>query len=144
MIKHTITDQMKDAMRARNGVKLETLRYVLSQIKYKEIEEHRELTDDEAIGVLANEVKKRKEAIKLFRDSGRDQLVAEEEEKLTTITSLLPTQMSREEIETLVTAAIAKVGNANMGVIMKEVVPATRGRADGSVVSEIVKEKMAQ
>ena len=135
---------MKDAMRARNGVKLETLRYVLSQIKYKEIEEHRELTDDETIGVLANEVKKRKEAIKLFRDSGRDQLVAEEEEKLTTITSLLPSQMSREEIEALVDAAIAKVGKANMGAIMKELMPTTRGRADGSLVSEIVKEKMAQ
>ncbi len=142
MMKQTITDQMKDAMRARNAVKLETLRYILAQVKYKEIDEHRELTEDEAMGVLANEVKKRKEAIKLFKDSGRDQLVIEEEEKLATITSLLPPQMSREEIEKLVDAAIAKVGASNIGMIMKELMPATRGKADGSLVNEIVKVKM--
>lgn len=142
-IKQTITDQMKEAMRARDAVKLETLRYVLSQLKYSEIEKHRDLSDDEMLGVLANEVKKRKEAIKLFKDSGRDQLVTEEEEKLTTITSLLPAQLTREEVETLVDTAIAKVGVANIGAIMKELLPHTKGRADGSMVSEIVKAKMS-
>lgn len=144
MIKQTITSQMKDAMRARDAVKLETLRYVLSQIKYSEIDKKRDLTDDEIIGVLANEVKKRKEAIKLFADSGRDQLVSEEEVKLGTITSLLPEQLSQEEVERIVDEAILKVGKANMGMIMKEVSPQTRGRADGSMVSAIVKERMSK
>lgn len=144
MIKLTITSQMKDAMRAHDAIKLETLRYVLSQIKYSEIDKKRELSDDEVIGVLANEVKKRKEAIKLFKDSGRDQLVTEEEEKLTTITSLLPAQLTRDEVQALVDDVIARVGKANMGAIMKELSPQTRGRADGSMVSEIVKTKMTE
>ncbi len=143
MIKTLITDQMKDAMRAHEKTKLETLRFVLSQLKYAEIEKRRELTEDEALSVLANEVKKRREAIKLFGDSGRQQLVTEEQEKLAVITSLLPPQMSREEIEELVDEAIAKVGKSNMGVIMKELMPRVKGRSDGSLVSEIVKQKMA-
>ncbi len=142
MLKNTITEQIKTAMRAHEKLTLETLRFVLSQIKYSEIEKRRELTDEEAIAVLSNEVKKRREAIKLFKDSGRNELVTEEEAKLAVITSLLPEQMSAEAIEKLVEAAIAKVGKGNMGVIMKELMPQVRGRADGSLVSEIVKKKM--
>lgn len=142
MLKNEITEQMKTAMRARDTVTLETLRYVLSQIKYAEIDKRRELTEDEALSVLANEVKKRREAIKLFQDSGRNELVAEEETKLKVITSLLPEQMSREEIEKLVDAAVAKVGKGNMGAVMKELMPQVRGRADGALVSEIVKSRI--
>lgn len=142
MLKNQITEQMKTAMRERQMMALETLRYLLSQIKYVEIEKHRELTDEEALQVLGGEVKKRRDAIRLFRDSGRDQLVSEEEEKLKIITSLLPEQMSRGEIEKLVDAAVAKVGKGNMGAVMKELMPQTRGRADGALVSEIVKSKI--
>jgi uncharacterized protein YqeY len=142
MIKQTIMSEMKDAMRAHDSVKLETLRYILSQIKYSEIDKKRELTDDENIAVLANEVKKRKEAISLFASSGRDQLVTEEQQKLETITSLLPAQLTRDEIEVIIDEAISRVGKANMGAVMKEVTPQTRGRADGSLVSEIVKAKI--
>lgn len=133
---------MKDAMRARDKMTLETLRYALSQIKYVEIEKRRELTEDEILGILGNEVKKRREAIKLFKDSGRDQLVTEEEEKLKVITSLLPAQMDREEIEKLVDEAIAKVGKGNLGAVMRELMPKVKGKADGSLVSEIVKKKI--
>ncbi len=142
MLKNQIMDQMKTAMRSRDAVALETLRYVLSQIKYGEIDKHRELTEEETLGVLSNEVKKRKDAIKLFKDSGRDQLVSEEEVKLKVITSLLPEQMSAAEIEKLVDAAVAKVGKGNIGAVMKELMPQVRGRADGSLVNEIVKQKI--
>lgn len=142
MLKTKILDHMKVAMRARNAVELETLRYLLSQIKYSEIDKKRELTDDEAISVLSNEVKKRREAIKLFTESGRNELVTEEEEKLKVITSLLPEQMSRSEVEKIVDEVIAKVGNENMGVVMKELMPLVRGKADGTMVSEIVKSKI--
>ncbi|HSW89425.1 MAG TPA: GatB/YqeY domain-containing protein [Patescibacteria group bacterium] len=142
MIKSTIQDQMKDAMRARDSVKLETLRFVLSGMKYEEIEKHRELTDEEAIDVLSREVKKRREAIELFRTSGRDQMVADEESKLAVIMTLLPTQFSKEEVEKIVEAAIAKVGKENFGAIMKEVTPQTKGKADGKMVSDVVKAKL--
>lgn len=142
MIKDQIMTDMKTAMRERNAVVLETLRYILSQIKYVEIDKQRQLTEDEVLGVLSTEVKKRRDAIKLFRDSGRDQLVTEEEEKLKVITSLLPAQLSAEEIEKLVDSAVAKVGKGNFGAVMKELMPQVRGKADGSLVSEIVKKKI--
>jgi len=144
MIRDKITQQVKDAMRAKDAVKLETLRFVLSGIKYVEIEKQRELTDAEIIDVLGKEVKKRKEAIELFRSSGRTELVSEEEGKLVFIISLLPEQMSREEVEAAVDAAIAKVGKDNMGLIMKELMPTVKGKADGKLVSDIVKERMGQ
>jgi uncharacterized protein len=142
MIKQHITDQIKDAMRSHDARKLETLRFLLSQIKYVEIDKREELSDEAIIGVIANEVKKRKDAIKLFKDSGRDELVREEEEKLVTIMQFLPEQMSREEVEKLVDAAIAKVGTGNMGLVMKELMPQVKGKADGSMVSEVVKAKL--
>jgi uncharacterized protein len=142
MIKQQITDQIKDAMRSHDAVKLETLRFILSQIKYVEIDKHQELNDEAIIGVISNEVKKRRDAIKLFKDSGRDQLVSEEEEKLVTIMQFLPEQMSREEVEKLVDEAIAKVGTSNMGLVMKELMPQVKGKADGSMVSEVVKSKL--
>lgn len=143
MIKQTIVDQIKDAMRAHRQMELGTLRYILSQIKYKEIDKKRELHEDEVIDVLSSEVKKRRDAIKLFKDSGRDELVTEEEKKLVVITSLLPAQMSEEEVASLVELAIQKVGRENMGLVIKEVIPQVKGRADGSMVSRLVKEKMS-
>ncbi|PWU23599.1 glutamyl-tRNA amidotransferase [Candidatus Cerribacteria bacterium 'Amazon FNV 2010 28 9'] len=142
MIRQQITDQLKDAMRAHDGVKLETLRYVLSQIKYVEIDKKHELSDDEVISVCANEVKKRREAIELFKKSGRDELVREEDAKLAIILALMPKQLTRDEIITLVDDAIAKIGKENMGALMKVLQPQVKGKADGKLVSEIVKERM--
>ena len=143
MIKQQIQDQMKEAMRSHDKVKLETLRYVLSQIKYREIEKRDTLTDEEEIEVLTREVKKRRDAIELFRKSGREVLVVEEEVKLTVITALLPAQMSAEEIQKIVTAAVAKVGKNNMGLVMKEIMSQVKGKADGKLVSGLVKRSLS-
>jgi uncharacterized protein YqeY len=142
MIRTQITDQMKDAMRSHDKVKLDTLRFVLSQIKYVEIDKHRELEDAEIIDVLVSEVKKRREAITLFKNSGRDQMVTEEEAKLAVITSLLPSQLSEDEVNELIDTAIAKVGK-NMGLVMKELSSQIKGRADGKLVSELVRARIA-
>lgn len=143
MIQTTITDQIKDAMRAKDSVRLETLRYVLSQIKYAQIDKHRELTDDEIIGVLSNEVKKRRDAIQMFKDSGRTELVDEENTKLAVIVALLPAQLSTEEITALVKETIAASEDKSFGSIMKQVSAKTRGKADGKMVSEVVKQQLA-
>lgn len=141
-IQKTIQDQLKDAMRAKDSVKLETLRYVLSELKYSQIEKQRDLTDEESIEVLSREVKKRRDAIDLFHKSGREELVEEEKAKLTFITSLLPAQMEASDIETIVDEVITSVGKENMGQVMKEVMTRVKGKADGRMVSEIVQAKM--
>lgn len=141
-IQKTIQDQLKDAMRARDSVKLETLRYILSELKYAQIAKQAELSDDECIEVLGREVKKRKDAIDLFHKSGREELVDEEKAKLVFITSLLPAQLESSAIETVVDEVITKLGKENMGMVMKEVMARVKGRADGRMVSEIVQAKM--
>ncbi len=141
-IQQTIQSQLKDAMRARDAVKLETLRYVLSELKYSQIEKQHELSDEEAIEVLSREVKKRKDAIELFHNSGREELVTEEKAKLEFITTLLPEQLSEEAIATVVDEVIASVGKENMGMVMKEVMAKLKGKADGCSVSQIVQTKM--
>jgi uncharacterized protein len=143
MIMQQIQDQIKDAMRAKDSVQLETLRYILSGIKYVQIEKQRDLTDDEILDVLAKEVKKRKDAIELFQKSGRDGLVQEEETKLQYIKALLPAQLPREVVEKIVDEVIARSGKENMGVVIKEVMAQVKGKADGRMVSDLVREKLA-
>ena len=143
MLMGTIQNQIKDAMRAKDSVQLETLRYVLSTIKYVQIEKQRELTDEEIIEVLGKEVKKRKEAIDLFRKSGRDVLVTEEEQKLVFISRLLPEQLSQDEVTKVVGEVVASVGKENMGMVMKEVMARVKGKADGKMVSDIVRAQLA-
>lgn len=143
MLMQTIREQIKAAMRSKEAVKLDTLRFVLSTLKYKEIEVQRELTDDEILDTLGKEVKKRRDAIALFAQSGRTALVAEEEEKLAIILELLPAQMSQTEIESVIDDEIAVVGTANMGMLMKAVLAKVKGRADGKLVSDLVRQKIA-
>lgn len=142
MIKQTIQEQMKDAMRARDSVGLETLRFILSQIRYAEINGKKELTDAEIIDLLQKEVKRRKEAIELFRSSERIELVNEEEAKLTYITTLLPKQLSTQEIEAIIDECIAQHQDKNFSSVMKDVMAKVRGVADGKLVSELVTKKL--
>lgn len=142
MLMQTIREQIKDAMREKATVKLDTLRYILSTLKYVEIEKQRELTDEEIIETVGKEVKKRRDAIELFKSSGRTTLVIEEEEKLAIIMTLLPAQMSEAEVSAVVDEVIAHVGTANMGLLMKEVLSKVKGKADGRTVSDIVKKKV--
>lgn len=144
MVFSLIQDQIKDAMRAKDAQRLETLRYVLSQLKYAQIEKRNDLTDDESLSVLSKEVKKRRDAIELFQKSGRLELVKEEEEKLAVITALLPEQMSTQEIEQIVRSVIAREAGAQMGLIIKTVMQETKGRADGKIVSQIVQTALKQ
>lgn len=142
MIKEQIQSQLKEAMKARDSVKLETLRFLLSELKYAEIALQHELTEEEELQVLSKEVKKRTDAVQLFNDSGRDQLVTEEEAKLVFIRSFLPAQLSAQELEVIVDDVIADVPDHSFGSVMKEVVARTKGRADGKTISSLVKAKL--
>lgn len=138
----TIQNQLKDAMRAKDAVKLETLRYVLSELKYSQIAKQHELSDEEATDVLSKEVKKRKDAVELFRNSGRLELVEQEEAKLIHITALLPEQLSEEVVAAIVDEVIAAEGKSNMGAVMKGVMARVKGKADGRMISTLVQTKL--
>lgn len=139
-----ISDDLKLALKAREISRTSFLRFVLSQIKNKEIEnkgrgESSELTDQEVIDVLTKERKKRKEALFMFKSNGRDDLVRKEEEELVFFDDYLPKEISEDEIKKIVDD-IFNSGAKDFSDLMKATMQAVKGKADGKVVSEIVKE----
>ena len=136
-----IQGQIKEAMKARESVRLESLRFVWSRIKELEIDKKSDLNQEEVMAVVIKEVKSRKEAIEQFKGAGRDDLVSQEEEKLVFLTDLLPEMMSREEVEKIVEEVLSS-GNTDFGAVMGQVMGKVKGKADGKVVSEVVREKI--
>lgn len=141
MLRVTIQEQLKAAMKARDTVKLEALRFVWSEIKNREIDKHAELTDEEVIQLLQKEVKNREEAIGQFKQAGRDDLVQSEEAKLTVIKAFLPEQMGRAELEGVVQAVI-DAGVTDFGQVMREVMGKVKGKVDGKLVADVVRQKI--
>ena len=145
-LKAQLLQDMKEAMRARDKVRLSTIRMINSLIKNAEIEKRGELTDDEIIQLLMKYAKQRKEAIEMYEKGGRQDLVEKEKAELAVVESYLPKQMSEEEIRELVKEAIEATGASSpkdIGKVMQHVMPKVKGRADGSVVNKIVREMLA-
>lgn len=142
MLRQRIHDDMIVAMKAKEPVKLETIRFIWSEIKNTEIDAKHELDDPEVTQLLFKEVKKRQEAIELMTKGGRAELAAADQVKLDQIKTYLPELMSRGEIETLVAEAIS-TGAKDMGTVMRYLSPKTKGKADGKLVSDIVREKLS-
>jgi len=145
-LKAQLLQDMKDAMRAKDKVRLSTIRMINSLIKNAEIEKRGELTDDEIIQLLMKYAKQRKEAIEMYEKGGRQDLVEKEKAELAVVESYLPKQMSEEEIRKLVKEAIEVTGASSpkdIGKVMQHVMPKVKGRADGSVVNKIVREMLA-
>ena len=143
--KERLAADMKEAMKSKDKLKLSTIRLIRSEIKNAEIEKGELLTEDEVTGVLARELKKRRESIVLYDEGGRPELAEKEGEEATVLEEYLPEQLSSKEIEELVDEAIAATGAESvkeMGKVMGALMPKLRGRADGTVVSNIVKEKL--
>ncbi len=141
----TLADQVKDdlasAMRAGERERVGRLRLVLSELQ----KAAKEGNDDE-VGVLRRERKRRLDAAAQFRDAGRDDLVAAEEEEAALIAAYLPAELPDEELEALVAAAVAEAGATSpkdMGAVMKLVMPRVGGKADGRRVSAAVREILA-
>ncbi len=142
-LKERLKADMKEAMKAKDKVKLSTIRMINSLIKNAEIEKRGELTDEEIIQLLMKYAKQRKESIEMYEKGGRQDLVEKEKAELAVVESYLPKQMSEEEIREVVKQTIEEVGASSvkdMGKVMKAVMPKVKGRADGSVVNRIVKE----
>ena len=145
-LKAQLLQDMKEAMKARDKVRLSTIRMINSLIKNAEIEKRGELTDNEIIQLLMKYAKQRKEAIEMYGKGGRQDLVEKEKAELAVVESYLPEQMSEEKIRELVKEAIEATGASSpkdIGKVMQHVMPRVRGRADGSAVNKIVREMLA-
>ena len=141
-----IEDEIKEAMKARDAERRDALRLIVNALKGSEKELQRPLSDDEELQVLQRERKKRVEAADAFRAGGRVEQAAAEERELSILEEFMPEPLSEEEIEEIIDDAIAEVGAtsmADLGRVMADVMPQVAGRADGSYVSQLVREKLA-
>ncbi|KKN65153.1 hypothetical protein LCGC14_0484620 [marine sediment metagenome] len=140
-----IKNDLKDAMLSKEKLKVSTLRLLLSSIKYRQIEKGEELDDNEIIAVLSTEVKKRRESAEEYSKAERKELAEKEEAEIKVIEKYLPEQMTDDEITKLIDQAIDDTGaesKKDMGKVMQQLMPKTKGRADGRKVSQIVTEKL--
>jgi uncharacterized protein len=144
-LRERLSDEMKEAMKAKDSLRLSSIRLIRSAVKNKDIELKREIAEQEIVEVIATLVKQRRESIRLFSEAGRQDLVEKEEKELAVLLGFLPQQLSREAVAELVDRAIAECGaqgGKDMGRVMKALMPHVAGRADGKMVSDIVKEKL--
>ncbi len=141
-----IEGELKDAMLARDAGRRDALRLILNALKGSEKELQRPLSEEEELQVLQRERKRRVEAAEAFRSGGRDEQADLEERELEILEEFMPEPLSEDEIEEIVDDVIAEVGAtsmADLGRVMADVMPQIAGRADGSQVSQIVREKLA-
>jgi uncharacterized protein YqeY len=141
-----LEDDLKQAMVARDAQRRDALRLILASLRSAEKELQRPLHDDEELQVLQRERKRRVEAAEAFRAAGREEQAENEEQELNVLEEFMPAPLSDDEIEEIIDDAIAEVGATSMrdlGRVMADVMPQVSGRADGSVVSQLVREKLA-
>lgn len=145
-IQERLTEAMKVAMKAKDSLRLNTIRMMRTAIKNREIDTRGELSETEAISILSTLVKQRRESAEAFRTGGRAELAAKEEQELVIIQEFLPAQLDEAGISALIEKAVLETGAASpkdMGKVMKLVSAQTTGRADGRLVSELVKARLA-
>ena len=138
---------MRDAMRARDEMRTQTLRMAMAAAHNQKIAKGRDLSDDEVIDVLTRQVKQRRESIAMYRDAGRDDRAAAEESEAAILAEFLPEQLGEPEIEALARAAIGATGAAgpgDLGRVMGALSQQTKGRADGRVVSDVVRRLLTE
>lgn len=164
MLKDKIQEDLKTALKEGKKAETSVLRLLLAainnretekrtkiwkskpELKTEELEKESQLTDEEITEVISSESKKRREAVGLYEKGGRPELAEKEKEELEILKSYLPEQLSEEEIKKLVKEAIEKTGakdQKDMGKVMAELMPGVKGKADGSLVSKIVKESLS-
>ncbi len=145
-LKQTINDDIKAAMRAREAERLSALRLLLAAIKQREVDERRELSDADVVGVVEKLIKQRRESVSQFDAGGRADLAAKERAEIDVLAAYMPQAMSEAEVNALVDAAIAEAsaaGPKDMGRVMALLKPRLAGRADMGQVSALVKTRLS-
>ena len=138
--------ELTAAMKERDTTRRDALRLILASLRSAEKELQRPLSGDEELQVLQRERKRRLESIEAFRGGGREEQAAAEEAELAVLEEFMPEPLSEDDLERIVDDAIAEVGATSMrdlGRVMADVMPQVAGRADGSAVSQLVREKLA-
>jgi len=141
-----LESEVKEATLARDAPRRDALRLILASLRTAEKDLQRPLSNDEELQVLQRERKRRQEAAEAFRAGGREEQAAGEEAELAVLEEFMPAPISEEELERIVDDAIAENGATSlrdMGRVMADVMPQIAGRADGSAVSQLVREKLA-
>jgi len=141
-----IESAMRDAMRARDAQRTQTLRMAMAAAHNVKIARGRDLTDEDVVDVLTKQVKLRRESTAMYRDGGREERAAAEEAEAAILAEFLPEQLSEAEVEALAREAIAQTGASgpgDLGRVMGALSGATKGRADGRMVSEVVRRLLA-
>jgi|SRR3989344_4589454 len=145
MIKNTLQEKIKEALKAGDSLKVSTYRLLLSALNNEQIAKQHELSNEEEIGVIKRQVKQREEAAEAWKSAGRSAEAEKESKEADILKEFLPEQLNAEDILKIVEEVVREIGNTqDFGVIMKHVMEKTKGQADGKVVSEIVKQKLAK
>ena len=145
-LKETLLADQKQALKQGDSVKLSTLRLLRSAIEYEEIARGKELDDSGVQEMVARQVKQRRESIEAFRKGNRQDLVSKEEAELKALLGYLPQQMGRDEVLALAQKVIAEVGArgpTDKGKVMGRLMPQVKGKAEGSLVNQVVTELLA-
>ena len=146
-LRDQITEDMKAAMRAKDSVKLGTIRLLQAALKQKEVDERIELTDNHVLAIIEKMIKQRKDSIAQFEAGGRQDLADAEKGEVAVLSTYMPAAMSEAEIQSEVSAAVVASGAAgpqDMGKVMAILKPKLAGRADMTIVSGLVKVALAK
>ncbi len=142
-VKQDLENALKDAMKARDSVALDTIRAVIAEMKKQDVK--KEWTDPEVHAIIQKAVKQRRDSIESFKGGGRDDLAKNEELQIAVLEKFLPAQMDEAQVSKLVDEAVAATGAAgakDMGKVMGWLMPKVKGKADGSLVNRVVKAKL--
>lgn len=144
-LKENLLKELKEAMQAKDAIRKDTITMLRAAILQIEKDTQKELSEDDMLAIVAKEVKKRKESLPEYEKAGRDDIVENLNKEIKILEVYLPEQLTEEEIRELVVAAIKEVGAESpkdMGKVMQNVRAKTQGKADGKVISDIVKEEL--
>ena len=145
-MKQKLMDDLKQAMRSRDKLRLSVIRLVMSAVKNTEIARRADLSDTDILGVIAKEARQRQESIEAFKEGNRHDLVAREEAELAILQEYLPEQMTREEIIAAARQVIEEVGAqgpGDKGKVMPKIIAQLKGRADGREINAVVTELLS-
>ncbi len=145
-LKDRLDADMKTAMREKDAVTLSVVRLLKSAIKYREIELAKTLDDAEVQGVVASEIKRRRDSVEQYRAGNRPDLADREDAEIKVLQAWLPAQLSPDELRAKVDEVVRRLGAAgpkDLGAVMKALLPEVQGRAEGKTVSELVKARLS-
>jgi len=145
-LKAKLNQDLKEALKAKDEVKLRTVRMLLAAIKNFEVEKMGPATDEEIFQIMSKEIKKRQEAIEMYEKGGRPDLAQAEKQEIEVIQSYMPNQLGEEEIRELARKVISEMNlksPKDVGTAMKVIMPQVKGRADGKLVNKIVSELLS-